>query len=165
VKISTSLILSLLKAKFIVFTLDEFIEAKKDILDKSLPTAGLLEDYEYLSVMTKETGKCDGFFIIFREEVYTSSNPIIIENKPSFTLNELAKLYCDTSIDQKYFYEIIEKEAAKQDLEPTSLNLQFEIYVEAINRTRYISEHKFQRNEPCPCGSGKKYKLCHGVLA
>ncbi|HIF14129.1 MAG TPA: hypothetical protein EYQ86_01830 [Bacteroidetes bacterium] len=18
------------------------------------------------------------------------------------------------------------------------------------------------RNEPCPCGSGKKYKLCHG---
>jgi preprotein translocase subunit SecA len=21
------------------------------------------------------------------------------------------------------------------------------------------------RNEPCPCGSGKKYKFCHGALA
>ena len=23
-------------------------------------------------------------------------------------------------------------------------------------------EHKTGRNEPCPCGSGKKYKNCHG---
>jgi len=21
---------------------------------------------------------------------------------------------------------------------------------------------KIARNDPCPCGSGKKYKLCHG---
>jgi preprotein translocase subunit SecA len=24
---------------------------------------------------------------------------------------------------------------------------------------------KVGRNEPCPCGSGKKYKQCHGKLA
>ena len=24
---------------------------------------------------------------------------------------------------------------------------------------------KVGRNEPCPCGSGKKYKQCHGQLA
>jgi preprotein translocase subunit SecA len=24
---------------------------------------------------------------------------------------------------------------------------------------------KVGRNEPCPCGSGKKYKHCHGRLA
>ncbi|WP_249967707.1 SEC-C metal-binding domain-containing protein, partial [Histophilus somni] len=27
------------------------------------------------------------------------------------------------------------------------------------------SEHKIGRNEPCPCGSGKKYKHCHGSKA
>ncbi|HZO22331.1 MAG TPA: SEC-C metal-binding domain-containing protein, partial [Steroidobacteraceae bacterium] len=27
------------------------------------------------------------------------------------------------------------------------------------------SERKIGRNEPCPCGSGKKYKHCHGVLS
>jgi preprotein translocase subunit SecA len=25
-------------------------------------------------------------------------------------------------------------------------------------------ERKVGRNEPCPCGSGKKYKQCHGKL-
>jgi preprotein translocase subunit SecA len=25
-------------------------------------------------------------------------------------------------------------------------------------------ERKVGRNEPCPCGSGKKYKQCHGRL-
>jgi preprotein translocase subunit SecA len=24
---------------------------------------------------------------------------------------------------------------------------------------------KVSRNEPCPCGSGRKYKHCHGKLA
>ena len=24
---------------------------------------------------------------------------------------------------------------------------------------------KVGRNEPCPCGSGKKYKQCHGKIA
>jgi preprotein translocase subunit SecA len=26
-------------------------------------------------------------------------------------------------------------------------------------------QKKVGRNEPCPCGSGKKYKHCHGALA
>ncbi|MBP9643859.1 MAG: SEC-C domain-containing protein, partial [Budvicia sp.] len=25
-------------------------------------------------------------------------------------------------------------------------------------------ERKIGRNDPCPCGSGKKYKQCHGQL-
>ncbi|MGL5564665.1 MAG: SEC-C metal-binding domain-containing protein [Plesiomonas sp.] len=25
-------------------------------------------------------------------------------------------------------------------------------------------EQKIGRNDPCPCGSGKKYKHCHGQL-
>ena len=31
-------------------------------------------------------------------------------------------------------------------------------------RAPYIRQMpKVGRNEPCPCGSGKKYKRCHGV--
>ena len=26
-------------------------------------------------------------------------------------------------------------------------------------------DRKVGRNEPCPCGSGKKFKVCHGALA
>jgi preprotein translocase subunit SecA len=26
-----------------------------------------------------------------------------------------------------------------------------------------VNENKTGRNDPCPCGSGKKYKNCHGA--
>lgn len=28
-----------------------------------------------------------------------------------------------------------------------------------------VVEQKIGRNDPCPCGSGKKYKKCHGAQA
>ena len=31
-------------------------------------------------------------------------------------------------------------------------------------RTVVREGRKVGRNEPCPCGSGKKYKQCHGKL-
>ena len=34
-------------------------------------------------------------------------------------------------------------------------------YVVAINRARFAGTG---RNDPCPCGSGKKYKKCHGAI-
>ncbi|HFB65065.1 MAG TPA: preprotein translocase subunit SecA [Aeromonadales bacterium] len=40
-----------------------------------------------------------------------------------------------------------------------------EAQVEAENHDPYVrAERKVGRNEPCPCGSGKKFKHCHGKL-
>ncbi|NIP74828.1 MAG: hypothetical protein GTN90_02025, partial [Xanthomonadales bacterium] len=37
---------------------------------------------------------------------------------------------------------------------------------EEAAHTPYVREgRKVGRNEPCPCGSGKKYKQCHGQLS
>ena len=36
---------------------------------------------------------------------------------------------------------------------------------EADPTTQLAQMPKVGRNEPCPCGSGKKYKMCHGRLA
>jgi len=37
---------------------------------------------------------------------------------------------------------------------------------EQPSKTPFVrAERKVGRNEPCPCGSGKKYKQCHGKLA
>jgi preprotein translocase subunit SecA len=35
----------------------------------------------------------------------------------------------------------------------------------ATPKTVVRSQPKVGRNDPCPCGSGKKYKHCHGKLA
>jgi len=32
------------------------------------------------------------------------------------------------------------------------------------NKTFVRDQDKIGRNEPCPCGSGKKYKKCHGMV-
>ena len=36
---------------------------------------------------------------------------------------------------------------------------------EADPTTLVAAVPRVGRNEPCPCGSGKKYKHCHGRLA
>jgi len=48
----------------------------------------------------------------------------------------------------------------------SSANLQGEAQPEAQAQVPFVRrERKVGRNEPCPCGSGKKYKVCHGSLA
>ncbi|MHB1694447.1 MAG: SEC-C metal-binding domain-containing protein, partial [bacterium] len=32
----------------------------------------------------------------------------------------------------------------------------------AVKQKPIVKSKKIGRNEPCPCGSGKKYKNCHG---
>ena len=34
-----------------------------------------------------------------------------------------------------------------------------------VIKTVRRDEPKVGRNDPCPCGSGKKYKKCHGAAA
>ena len=36
---------------------------------------------------------------------------------------------------------------------------------DAVVKTVRRDEPKVGRNDPCPCGSGKKYKKCHGAAA
>jgi len=33
----------------------------------------------------------------------------------------------------------------------------------AVKRQPIVLGEKIGRNDPCPCGSGKKYKKCHGA--
>ena len=37
-----------------------------------------------------------------------------------------------------------------------------QFYLEAKKMNTIVKPKKIGRNEPCPCGSGKKYKQCHG---
>ncbi|HEU0019583.1 MAG TPA: SEC-C metal-binding domain-containing protein, partial [Thermoleophilaceae bacterium] len=39
-----------------------------------------------------------------------------------------------------------------------------EIQAPPVIETRHVAEEdRIGRNDPCPCGSGKKYKKCHGA--
>src|SRR6185503_9686744 len=52
-------------------------------------------------------------------------------------------------------------QAAAQAQTPTPARTGGDDVVKTIRR----EEPKVGRNDPCPCGSGKKYKKCHGQAA
>ena len=67
------------------------------------------------------------------------------------------------------------KEAAMTDETASTIIKPIEIVIEAFDAAlsgrragerqgTQVAEVKVGRNEPCPCGSGKKYKKCHGEL-
>lgn len=66
-------------------------------------------------------------------------------------------------------YSLFEKLMANIDYEivhrvyKVSLNVEQPVPSPRETRTNLISDKKVGRNEPCPCGSGKKYKKCHGA--
>jgi SEC-C motif len=67
------------------------------------------------------------------------------------------------------------KEAAMTEETAATIIKPIEIVIEAFDAAlsgrrsgerqgTQVAEAKVGRNEPCPCGSGKKYKKCHGEL-
>jgi len=68
-----------------------------------------------------------------------------------------------------------EEDVAAAEVQPAVANVQYHHadYDEALAQAKDEGEHKpfvrnaakVGRNDPCPCGSGKKYKQCHGKLA
>jgi hypothetical protein len=67
------------------------------------------------------------------------------------------------------------KEAAMTEETASTIIKPIEIVIEAFDAAlsgrrvgerqgTQVAEAKVGRNEPCPCGSGKKYKKCHGEL-
>ena len=54
-----------------------------------------------------------------------------------------------------------EAEKAKQD----QLRMQAQAAAAGGGSVRQAVSDKVGRNDPCPCGSGKKYKRCHGAVA
>jgi len=60
-----------------------------------------------------------------------------------------------------------QQEAAQRDLELQHADASgsVEQAPEPEATTFVRKQPKVGRNEPCPCGSGKKYKQCHGKLS
>lgn len=54
------------------------------------------------------------------------------------------------------------KEELESSVSETTLSTDEVVEENDSKNTPHIAEKKPKRNEPCPCGSGKKYKACHG---
>ena|ERR1019366_3772514 len=99
---------------------------------------------------------------------YAQRDPLVEYKKESYDLFEdmmnrveedtLRFLFLLQPVEQKKQEEQIEKKAKRQQFITSNQG--------GDDTTASQTKHaapKVGRNDPCPCGSGKKYKKCHGV--
>jgi uncharacterized protein len=62
--------------------------------------------------------------------------------------------------DKKDSYITVEEREELLGIIPSTLHRLFHYWVEKISSEKRDAKPKVGRNDPCPCGSGKKYKKC-----
>ena len=116
-----------------------------------------------------------GQFVVFKNSEMTGQIAKILEdveegykvqvigryNREGLLSDILEEPYEDTLISHLCTYEILDREIEnlerKQVEKPIADNSKDK---SGSKKTRKVT--KVGRNDPCPCGSGKKYKQCHG---
>jgi preprotein translocase subunit SecA len=103
---------------------------------------------------------------------YGQRDPLIEYKKESFDLfQEMMERIQDRVV--KYLWKIdvvVEREGEPQQRQrqpqpPKQKPMFLSGGGTAAPQTVKRKEEKVGRNDPCPCGSGKKYKKCHGAAA
>ena len=129
--------------------------------DATLPrlTAQNLADAD--RVVTEALAAVDG---LADKPVHERVAPGLVETQPHI----YAKLAALLAEDVKE--AAMAPETAATIIKPTEVVI--EAFDAALSGRRpgerqgtFVADAKVGRNEPCPCGSGKKYKKCHGELA
>ena len=70
------------------------------------------------------------------------------------------------TLERLFKFQLVRGERPEPEVQaprPQQMSLNRGEAVEAPKQPVQRSEEKVGRNDPCPCGSGKKYKKCHGV--
>ena len=90
---------------------------------------------------------------------YGQQDPVRAYQVEGFDMfDEMTREIWEDTVKYLYQVENSEKVERKKVAEPTIANRDGEVK----NKTVVNKERKIGRNEPCPCGSGKKYKKCCG---
>jgi preprotein translocase subunit SecA len=105
---------------------------------------------------------------------YANKDPLTEYKKESFILFDAMKIQVKKSIVSNLFTVRLYSKAEIEELQKRhqeELEAQLEAHKKALEAETIKEEAKsikrmnpkLGRNDPCPCGSGKKYKQCHGV--
>jgi preprotein translocase subunit SecA len=150
----------------------EVYEEKMSVVDAE--TRGEVEREVYLKILDKEWR--DHLYLMdtmktgIRLRAYNQKDPLVEYKKESFNLfAELINEIKTNTIIQlqviQFRVEDPEEEARKlAERMETERKIQEAVrqFNHATDEEENNSEKKVARNDPCPCGSGKKYKQCFG---
>lgn len=95
---------------------------------------------------------------------YGQKDPLVEYKKEGFTLFKLMDDQVKMDVITKLYRVQVTREEQVQELQPKAQPMHFMHGAEEESQLVPTErrEEKVGRNDPCPCGSGKKYKKCHG---
>ena len=102
---------------------------------------------------------------------YGQKDPLVEFKKEAFTLFEDMMDRIDTeAVRFLFLMQPAKPEEQAKQIERRQQQQQKDLQFQAgrrkpRRRNRSGPRTKIGRNDPCPCGSGKKYKKCHGTAA
>jgi preprotein translocase subunit SecA len=156
--------------------LKDTYEEKMSVLDKDVKIDIEKEFYlkELDSAWREHLYAMDNMKTGIRLRAYNQKDPLVEYKKESFNLfgeliNEIKFNTIRTLQIIQFKMESAEDEAAaiaeklaqEQKLKEMQMHLNRSLE-EEVATANSVSEKKVARNDPCPCGSGKKYKQCCG---
>ncbi len=140
---------------------DEYFEKEKGIY------AQLLENPD-----EEVRGTVKGLAAKYGIDIKTMTGFLDGINDSLKTPNPIETMTANTEVSLGFDKELLYKNMVKADAEwlyglPQWNTIftpekQKELYLEQKKSGTIVNEKKIGRNDPCPCGSGKKYKYCHG---
>jgi len=99
---------------------------------------------------------------------YGQRDPLVEYKRESFELfQEMMERIQDRAVQFLWKMEITREgeEKRKAPIAPRQQRLSYSAPPKEAPQPVRRTEKKIGRNDPCPCGSGKKYKKCHGAAA
>ncbi|MCM0647137.1 SEC-C metal-binding domain-containing protein [Clostridium swellfunianum] len=118
-----------------------------------------------INALSEEFGTTNIFFMGFLDGI----NESLIENIDLESINENTEIELKIDFEKLYFNMLDAKADYLYELPQWegifSKEKRKEIQVKWRETKTIVNENKVGRNDPCPCGSGKKYKKCCGVNA
>jgi preprotein translocase subunit SecA len=107
---------------------------------------------------------------------YAQKNPKQEYKRESFELfssmleqlkAEVTNVLCRVQVRAEEDVTAVEEQRRKADAAPKEYQHESANQLDEPEDSKSVirTEAKVGRNDPCPCGSGKKYKQCHGKLS
>jgi len=94
---------------------------------------------------------------------YGQKDPLVEYKREGFELFKIMDDLVKTDVITKLYRVQISHESQVDRLQPKEQEMSFHHGGESeVKKEPVRKKDKVGRNDPCPCGSGKKYKKCHG---
>ena len=136
------------------------------LIEKNIYEQLLSNPDEVVKGTVKELAEKYGLSVMEMTGFLDGINESLKTPNPIEDMDENTQVSLDIDLEQLYYHMVEAKADWLYELpawdELLTAERRKELYMEQKKSGTIVKEKKVGRNDPCPCGSGKKYKFCCG---